>query len=701
MEASLITCPVDAWFNCYAPSRQPWNDGATKENPFIDKINNELRSCRNNQGWNSFHDAGTPIQPEYTTPSLIAELAKNINDTAQDLHKELEPTLSLLASPRTLGTSEVVGYQLHDSNLPKALVAPKEYSSIFSDTLLLSKENAVIARFNLSDGSADDELKLFDAATALMCNDPRRCYVMGFAIEHDQMRLWYFCRSHICVSEAFDFREEPKPFIRFLLTILFATQTELGYDPTITHRTIQNDAGEDVIAYQYKVDDTYYLTQGHPLSDYAASRIVSRATRVWIVKKMVMGANGWTNKLEAKEYILKDVWLFDDALLESEIKAAIFVALKKKDKAKRTTHAADAEPYFMTLTHDWKVESEHLPPRDCTPSVPEGWKPTQYSRQHQALAAQWTVSIDALQVSAPVTAPLKRIHVRTVFEEVCQTLGKIADYKTVMDYFNQIVQALRYMHLAGFVHRDISPGNCMWHAPTGQAKISDLEYARSFSELSGHDPRTGTPSFMAAEYQAQRHFFLKPGVLNMENDVSPPEFFTFNFYHDLESVFWLYTWFIHKCPPAELVLLDGAQTALAQSYTTYLDCGITGNMVRGSIVYTDSGAISLARPLAKVYGSRSFLLNALESVNIIRNAYKALEATEPRLKDGQPMHWQEENFRPQVYDELCQCFRNIRDKLAELQDDVPVQLPSMKRIADAQADPTIKPTNAKKAKKSK
>ena len=50
--------------------------------------------------------------------------------------------------------------------------------------------------------------------------------------------------------------------------------------------------------------------------------------------------------------------------------------------------------------------------------------------------------------------------------------------------------ALRYMRMAGFVHRDVSTGNCLWHAASSRGKLSDIEYARPFDELIGHDPRT-------------------------------------------------------------------------------------------------------------------------------------------------------------------------------------------------------------------
>lgn len=45
------------------------------------------------------------------------------------------------------------------------------------------------------------------------------------------------------------------------------------------------------------------------------------------------------------------------------------------------------------------------------------------------------------------------------------------------------------MRLAGFVHRDISPGNCMLYRNNGtiQIKISDLEYSRLYEDRS-HQP---------------------------------------------------------------------------------------------------------------------------------------------------------------------------------------------------------------------
>ncbi|KAF8907177.1 hypothetical protein CPB85DRAFT_844531 [Mucidula mucida] len=67
------------------------------------------------------------------------------------------------------------------------------------------------------------------------------------------------------------------------------------------------------------------------------------------------------------------------------------------------------------------------------------------------------------------------------------------------------------MRLAGFVHRDISPGNCLIYK--GQTKISDLEYARTYAAPGiGAAPLTGTPGFMAVEYQVKIIFLTSSNL---------------------------------------------------------------------------------------------------------------------------------------------------------------------------------------------
>ena len=62
------------------------------------------------------------------------------------------------------------------------------------------------------------------------------------------------------------------------------------------------------------------------------------------------------------------------------------------------------------------------------------------------------------------------------------------------------------MRLAGYVHRDISGGNCMWYRTGGRGKISDLEFAKPYTQMACHDPRTVCLSLIV-EYHMLTPFF--------------------------------------------------------------------------------------------------------------------------------------------------------------------------------------------------
>ena len=39
------------------------------------------------------------------------------------------------------------------------------------------------------------------------------------------------------------------------------------------------------------------------------------------------------------------------------------------------------------------------------------------------------------------------------------------------------------MRMAGYVHRDVSAGNCLFHEATGAGKLADLEYAKRYEDV--------------------------------------------------------------------------------------------------------------------------------------------------------------------------------------------------------------------------
>ncbi|KAG6834666.1 hypothetical protein H0H93_008200 [Arthromyces matolae] len=287
-------------------------------------------------------------------------------------------------------------------------------------------------------------------------------------------------------------------------------------------------------------------------------------------------------------HVLKDVWLCSDSKGEKAIQDDIFKRLAEVDKEKGTSHEFEARPYFVNILNDWKVKLEGT--SDETPGIPSGWRPASVTRLRATFnpvasgsSRAVTSSGDIEKPSTPETTALKsrhipRQHYWTVYGQLCQSIYEVPDYETMIRVIIGIFKALHYLFIAGYVHRDVSAGNCLWYPEGKVGKLSDLEYARPYEELSGHNSRPGTSAFMAVEYATGCPlYFQAPDSSDDDdygyrpNDSLPFEVqsedaqFTevhesgdaedvhFNFYHGIESAIWIYYWFmIHNLPKALL-----------------------------------------------------------------------------------------------------------------------------------------------------
>ncbi|KAG1908852.1 uncharacterized protein F5891DRAFT_29959 [Suillus fuscotomentosus] len=98
---------------------------------------------------------------------------------------------------------------------------------------------------------------------------------------------------------------------------------------------------------------------------------------------------------------------------------------------------------------------------------------------------------------------------------------------------------------AGWIHGDFSVGNVIWVVGDngGIGKLVDFEYAQEIDPNTSHDVRMGTMHFMAIEVERQMYMFqprIPPPPRDADVVSLPP--FRINFLHDIESVWWAYTW---------------------------------------------------------------------------------------------------------------------------------------------------------------
>ncbi|EIW83947.1 hypothetical protein CONPUDRAFT_99596 [Coniophora puteana RWD-64-598 SS2] len=548
------------------------------------------------------------------------------------------------------------------------------------------------------------------------------------------MRMWRFERSHVCVSKKFDFHENPKPFLKFLLYILFSSPQELGFDPTVRRYIKRVPKGVDPpssgassyryeIAYRYQVGEKFFLTEGPPISEEAAYWVASRATRVWRVREMFFPNPGDETVYTLGDLkALKDTYLFDDAVLERDIRDQIMESLKGVAEV----NIENAARYFMDYELD---EVVRLPSEDekwveddltsCTDAnVRAFYTPDSIGHGPNALPESQRASTSQRDSSRPTptdsqagasggqTKPAetcwdnlqyhRRKHVRTVFSQVCQSIYELDNWATFIRCMKNLTEELNYMRLAGWVHRDISGGNCLWHPEAEQGKLTDLEYARPYKHSCKlpYDPRTGTPAFMAVEYQRREYLYTtRIGDVPLpvlwdegENDDNDSEeilaqrlAFTYHFYHDLESLIWLYPWAACFRPPRCLSpeSVEPLAKTLRVEGSRYFNCGIESNEARVSTVKDALDTnFFITQPLLDIYFRGSgcrFLLSGLDVVRPLAHAYKHLQSLQldDKLPNGTAI-WNASQFTEVLYNAFLTGFSKIEEEMKRRKDIFPM-----------------------------
>ncbi|KAG2336967.1 hypothetical protein BDR05DRAFT_1011205 [Suillus weaverae] len=393
----------------------------------------------------------------------------------------------------------------------------------------------------------DDEHKIIWSLHNIMREDLLRRFAFGITVEDTQLRLWLSNRAFLAVTEPINIFENINGVISLFYALGSAsassTMKELGWDPTV-----ERIRDGEVFQYKFTIGDEVFTTT-RELATYGADSMVGRGTRVYEA-----------TDADGEKVAIKDSWREVERQSEGEILENILASCTEKLSAE---DLANAKKHFVgvRLWQDVAIDET----RDETPMLAGGhnrtWvsidlNPILSTRQH--LSSTGNVP-DSGRLSATRLGSIarngtgipRRVHTRTIFHDVGVVLKDVTPLADILSCLLGALKALHYMHKAGWVHRDFSVGNAIWVGGIG--KLGDFEYAKKIDSKTSQDVRTGTMHFMALEVESQKYLYfpnpdtftfdtglpLKP-PFRMNFPLKPP--FRMNFLHDIESVWWAFTW---------------------------------------------------------------------------------------------------------------------------------------------------------------
>ncbi|KAF9560248.1 hypothetical protein CPC08DRAFT_723418 [Agrocybe pediades] len=420
----------------------------------------------------------------------------------------------------------------------------------------------------------DNKKEVVSANVQIMNADASRMFSFGMTIEEDELRLWYFSRSHSAVSIAVDYVKNPAFLVQAFMSFMFATREEMGYDPTVAFHDNNN--------YTYSIPsakprgETRFFRTRHIISEYRSNNVTGRMVRVWLVDEVTSFAKNAKAVIGKPQYVLKDVWLEESAQTESQIQEAIFTSID----AFLSSPSSEAKEAMEGMWRNHRQLVENGAYKDFFLNIEtdyEGQRSKPLVKDHTKWRGLFVVQ-NIFATTPPETNTASRqptrstcgtprgIHVpsevqpqqhpreyarkkqyRLIFKEHCVP---VVEMKQLADVIQVLQQTL-------ILHRDISSGNILAYKQedgSWKAKVSDLEYAKKFppdskSTSPAADPKTGTPYFMAHEI-LEGHYIHRPprphliGTASDFKRVSREERDPVirNFQHDLEALYWLILW---------------------------------------------------------------------------------------------------------------------------------------------------------------
>ncbi|KAK7042903.1 hypothetical protein VNI00_008638 [Paramarasmius palmivorus] len=437
----------------------------------------------------------------------------------------------------------------------------------------------------------DNIARLVGNVRGLLGSDPTRRFTYGLTIEDTDLRVWFFSRSHVYVTEALDIHQDAKALVYFVLALGSSSKAELGFDPTV-QRVPYGPAKKP--AYRFSIGgDQYQAVQS--IREWKSHFILGCASRIYRVRRVL--PNG---ELSEVVEVMKDLWIPEGITTEYELRQAIKADINKVNPVEGLDPQA-FDRYFVKIEKSEFVQV----PSTLDPELLVNDSSTNFLRdssppEHEMLSLQCTSSASRRDsdLRSPTSTPeyacervgdwddydsrdqwqadteflrgLTReqyknmVHCRILMEDAGRSLLKVRNVRTFIVCIVQAVTALMFMYSAGFVHRDISSGNILVSEKNGEiiCKLCDIETAKEINTENGYpsrDIKVGTQVYMALEV-GDGHWCFQPSLPRLK--VTPHKLIArprlleeweqcreqplykrknvrYNYLHDLESLFWI------------------------------------------------------------------------------------------------------------------------------------------------------------------
>ncbi|KAK7433989.1 hypothetical protein VKT23_020453 [Stygiomarasmius scandens] len=409
----------------------------------------------------------------------------------------------------------------------------------------------------------DDIGKVLLNMQQIMSLDPRRRSTYGLTVGDTKARFWFCCRGLLLATEGFNFMQDLHTVVHMFVSVAFADEVQLGWDPTIRLNEAET-AERSHRVYDIDFDGKTYTTEAI-LAEHSAEGLLGRGTRVWRVKE-----KGSSN--ESKSFVLKDAWINtnddtaqkgDDGTVRGRLsEEQIYNEIKKDienlpDRVRALElfkrHVMMPRSRVVRVLQDGREQDDNtfrLLLRGCTTFL--DLKKVVILNKRKQLTDPKSQSIGTSAVSLPTDsqrrlgfgAPARparsKRHERNLYDQIATTLYDETSLMNIFKALGDTVKVLKVIHAAGWVHRDISVNNLYW-SQDGFGLLSDLEYAKRKIDAVVHDDvRTGTIQFIASEVACCGYLFFKPSRGTRQKKTT----FSHNDLHDLESLFWLLLWVI-------------------------------------------------------------------------------------------------------------------------------------------------------------